>query len=132
MLSLTQQTSSSATRGRLYQPCRAFICYSSSIFTTIFQLFFSLLSCMIFVSRQHYQLWYTFVFILAIRWFYLMPANKKEKYERALIGVFGKLYTIFKKAIFFVFGGYQERFSGLSRTIFGRSKNDFLYQSIKS
>ena len=32
-----------------------------------------------------------------------MRANKKEKYERALIGVLGKLYTIFNETNLFVF-----------------------------
>ena len=64
----------------------------------------------------------------AIRWYYLMRANKKEKYDRALIGVFGKLCLIFNRMILFVFWGYQEQFLDLSRTIFGFSKNDFLYQ----
>ena len=30
-----------------------------------------------------------------IRWFYFMGANKKEKYERAIIGVLEKLFIIF-------------------------------------
>ena len=72
------------------------------------------------------------VFLRAIWWFYLMYANKKEKYERALIGALGKLYTNFNIPIFFDFLGYQEQFLGLSRTIFGLSKNNFLYQPIKS
>ena len=49
-------------------------------------------------------------FFRAIQWFYLMRANKKEKYERALIGVLGTLYTIFNRTIFFVFGAIKNNF----------------------
>ena len=39
-----------------------------------------------------------------------MRANKKEKYERALIGVLEKLYTIFNRTIFFVFEDIKNNF----------------------
>ena len=50
------------------------------------------------------------LFSRAIQWFYLMRANKKEKYKCTLIGVLGKLYTIFNRTIFYVFWAIKNNF----------------------